>query len=78
MRRGFFDGPTVAYPVGGFFEMPNRRFVDVVSPAKPARAARGWSGEGVRVVDVGLGPGVEHVEALAEMIAARQRGPARG
>lgn len=69
--RGFFDGPTMAYPDSGFFEMPSWRFVDVISPAELARAAREWLGEGVRVVGGCCGLGVEHVEALAEMIAAR-------
>ncbi len=69
--RGFFDGPTMAYPDSGFFEMPSWRFTDVISPAELARAAREWLGEGVRVVGGCCGLGVEHVEALAEMIAAR-------
>ena len=69
--RGFFDGPTMAYPDSGFFEMPSWRFVDVVSPAGLARAARGWIEEGVQVVGGCCGLGVEDIEALAEMIAAR-------
>lgn len=69
--RGFFDGPTLAYPDSGFFEMPHWRFVDVISPAELAGAAREWIEEGVQVVGGCCGLGVEHVEALAEMIAAR-------
>lgn len=69
--RGFFDGPTMAYPDSGYFEMPHWRFVDVVSPAKLAGAAREWIEGGVQVVGGCCGLGVEHVEALAEMIAAR-------
>ena len=69
--RGFFDGPTMAYPDSGFFEMPSWQFVDIISPAMLAGAARGWIGEGVQVVGGCCGLGVEHIEALAEMIAAR-------
>ena len=69
--RGFFDGPNMAYPDSGFFEMPSWRFVDVIPPAKLAGAARAWIEEGVQVVGGCCGLGVEHVEALAEMIASR-------
>ena len=69
--RGFFDGPTMAYPDSGFFEMPSWQFVDIISPAKLAGAARGWIEEDVQVVGGCCGLGVEHIEALAEMIAAR-------
>lgn len=70
--RGFFDGPAMAYPDSGRFEMPHWRFVDVVSPAALASAARGWIEGGVQVVGGCCGLGVEHVEALAEMLAARR------
>ena len=70
--RGLFEGPALVYPDSGFFEMPNWRFVDIVPPEKLARAARGWIEEdGVRLVGGCCGLGVEHIEALAEMIAAR-------
>ena len=70
--RGHFEGPVLAYPDSGYFEMPNWQFVDIISPAKLASAARGWiEEEGVRLVGGCCGLGVEHVEALAEMIAAR-------
>ena len=70
--RGRFDGPTLAYPDSGYFEMPNWRFVDIVPPATLAGAARGWIDEGgLRLVGGCCGLGVEHIEALAEMLAAR-------
>ena len=70
--REVFDGPALAYPDSGFFEMPNWQFVDIVSPTDLAVAARGWIEEnGVRLVGGCCGLGVEHVEALAEMIATR-------
>ena len=70
--RGVFDGPALVYPDSGFFEMPHWQFVDIVSPGKLASAARGWiEGHGVRLVGGCCGLGVEHVEALAEMLAAR-------
>ena len=70
--RGFFDGPAMAYPDSGSFEMPNWRFEDAVSPAVLANAAQEWIEGGVQVVGGCCGLGVEHVEALAEMIAARR------
>ena len=70
--RSRFDGPTLAYPDSGYFEMPNWRFVDIVSPETLANAARGWVEEGgVQLVGGCCGLGVEHVEALAQMLAAR-------
>ena len=69
--RSRFDGPTLAYPDSGYFEMPHWQFVDIVSPGKLANAARGWVEEGgVQLVGGCCGLGVEHVEALAEMLAA--------
>ena len=70
--RDRFDGPLLAYPDSGYFEMPHWRFVDIVSPEKLASAARGWIEEdGVQLVGGCCGLGLEHVEALAEMLAAR-------
>ena len=70
--RDRFDGPLLAYPDSGYFEMPHWRFVDIVSPEKLASVAREWIDEdGVRLVGGCCGLGVEHVEALAEMLAAR-------
>ena len=69
--RELFDGPTFAYPDSGLFEMPHWRFVDVVPPAAFAQAARGWIEEGLQVVGGCCGLGLEHIEALAEMLATR-------
>ena len=70
--RDVFDGPALAYPDSGYFEMPNWQFVDIVSPADLAAAARGWIEEnGVQLVGGCCGLGLEHVEALAEMLASR-------
>ena len=69
--REVFDGPALAYPDSGYFEMPNWQFVDIVSPAEVAAAARGWIEEnGVQVVGGCCGLGVEHVEALAETLVS--------
>ncbi len=74
--RGLFDGPTLAYPDSGYFEMPNWRFSDIVPPGEFAAAAKTWIDEqGVRIVGGCCGLGVSHISALAEMIAAR--GPGR-
>ena len=67
-----FDGPALVYPDSGYFEMPHWQFVDIVSPEKLASATRGWIEEdGVQLVGGCCGLGLEHVEALAEMLAAR-------
>ena len=70
--REVFDGPALAYPDSGYFEMPHWQFVDIVSPPALAHAARGWiEDNGAQLVGGCCGLGVEHVEALAEMVAAR-------
>ena len=70
--RAVFDGPALVYPDSGYFEMPHWQFVDIVSPEKLASVARSWIEEdGVQLVGGCCGLGVEHVEALAEMLAAR-------
>ena len=72
MLRRIFDGPALVYPDSGWFEMPHWQFVDIVSPRKLADVARGWIDEhGVRLVGGCCGLGLEHVDALAEMLAAR-------
>lgn len=68
--RSRFDGPALACPDSGYFEMPHWQFVDIVSPEKLAAAAKAWiEDDGVRLVGGCCGLGVEHVEALAEMVA---------
>ena len=68
--RRVFAGPALVYPDSGYFEMPHWQFVDIVSPAKLAGAARVWIDEyGVRLVGGCCGLGIPHVEALAEMLA---------
>ena len=69
--RRFFDGPALVYPDSGWFEMPNWRFVDIVPPETLANATRQWIREhGVQLVGGCCGLGLEHVEALAKMLAA--------
>ena len=70
--RRVFDGPALAYPDSGYFEMPHWRFVDIVSPADLSRAAKRWIEEdGVRLIGGCCGLGVAHIERLAEMLATR-------
>ena len=69
--RDFFDGPALAYPDSGQFEMPHWHFVDIVPPATLVRAARGWIEGGAQIVGGCCGLGLEHIESLAEMLATR-------
>jgi homocysteine S-methyltransferase len=61
--RRHFDGPLMAYPDSGYFEMPDWRFVDVISPQRFEAFCRDWIGSGVQIVGGCCGLTVEHVRA---------------
>ncbi len=63
--RQHFDGPLMVYPDGGYFEMPDWRFVDVIDPERFERFARDWFASGVQLVGGCCGLTVAHVEAAA-------------
>ncbi|MEM7224925.1 MAG: homocysteine S-methyltransferase family protein [Pseudomonadota bacterium] len=59
------DGPLMAYPDSGFFEMPHWRFEDIIAPDRLAQFAQDWVGQGARVLGGCCGLGPAHIEALA-------------
>lgn len=61
--RDHFDGPLMAYPDSGYFEMPDWQFVDVITPQRFEAFCRGWIGAGVQILGGCCGLGVAHVEA---------------
>ncbi len=65
--RRHFAGPLMAYPDSGYFEMPDWKFVDTLSPERYTAFARQWTGEGVQVLGGCCGLGVEHVRAAARV-----------
>jgi len=65
--RRHFAGPLMAYPDGGYFEMPNWQFVDVIAPARLEAFYREWVAAGVQVIGGCCGLTVEHIEAAARV-----------
>jgi len=65
--RRHFDGPLMAYPDGGYFEMPDWRFVDVIDPARLEKFYREWIAAGVQVIGGCCGLTVDHIEAAARV-----------
>jgi methionine synthase I (cobalamin-dependent) len=61
--RRRFDGPLMAYPDSGYFEMPDWRFVDVVAPQRFEAFCRDWIESGVQILGGCCGLTVEHIEA---------------
>lgn len=72
--RARWDGPVMAYPDSGYFEMPHWRFVDVMTAHDFAREALAWVDSGVQIVGGCCGLGVEHIEALGRALAQRASG----
>lgn len=66
-----WDGPRMAYPESGHFEMPHWELGDL-APAEFAARCLGWLDEGVQVVGGCCGVGVEHMTALAEAVQGRR------
>lgn len=65
--RRHFTGPLMAYPDGGYFEMPNWQFVDVIAPARLEEFYREWVAAGVQVIGGCCGLTVDHIEAAARV-----------
>ena len=61
--RRSFDGPLMAYPDSGYFEMPDWQFVDIIAPTRFEDFCRQWIADGVQVIGGCCGLTVEHVEA---------------
>lgn len=62
LRRSF-QGPLMAYPDSGYFEMPDWQFVDVIAPARFEAFCRQWIADGVQVIGGCCGLTVEHLAA---------------
>lgn len=63
--RRHFDGPLMAYPDSGYFEMPDWRFVDVITPQRFETFCCDWIKSGVQILGGCCGLSVEHVKAAA-------------
>ena len=70
LLRQNFEGPMLAYPDSGHFEMPHWKFVDIIEPRALAREARSWLEMGVQVIGGCCGLGLEHIKALAAELRA--------
>ena len=68
-----WQGPIMAYPDTGHFEMPKWIFDDAISPADFCDAALRWIEEGARIVGGCCGFGVKHIDALANVLARSER-----
>ena len=68
--RQNFDGPIMVYPDSGYFEMPDWRFVDVISPQRFEEFCQGWIASGVQILGGCCGLTVEHVRAA---VRAREK-----
>ena len=62
MRR-HFSGPLMAYPDSGYFEMPDWRFVDVITPGRLEAFFTDWLANGVQVIGGCCGLTPEHIAA---------------
>lgn len=63
-----WDGPIGIYAHSGKFVQPNWIFDGVISPEDYASAARDWLKQGVQVLGGCCGIGVDHIQALEEVI----------
>jgi len=68
--RSGFKGPLMAYPDSGYFEMPDWRFVDVITPDRLERFFGSWLEAGVQVIGGCCGLTTEHIKAA---VAARDK-----
>jgi homocysteine S-methyltransferase len=71
--RRHFAGPLMAYPDSGYFEMPDWRFVDVITPQRFEAFCRDWIASGVQIVGGCCGLTPDHIRAVVR--AARNAKP---
>jgi len=62
-----FDGPLIAYPDSGSFEMPHWQFQDIIPPDEFRDFARQWVANGVQVIGGCCGLSPEHISAIAPL-----------
>ena len=61
--RRHYAGPLMAYPDSGYFEMPDWRFVDVITPQRFEAFCRDWIASGVRIIGGCCGLTPDHIRA---------------
>ncbi len=62
--RGYFHGPTLAYPDSGHFRMPEWQFEETLAPGDFLRYASNWVADGAQIVGGCCGLSPEHIDAL--------------
>jgi len=65
-----YKGPLSAYPDSGYFEMPDWRFHDVVTPSRLEQFYLDWLYQGAQIIGGCCGLTVEHIKAA---VSARDR-----
>ena len=60
-----FNGVLGAYPNRGYYEKPNWKFVDNISPNDYLEYARTWKKDGVQIIGGCCGVGVEEIKAIS-------------
>ena len=63
-----WNGPLMAYPDSGYFEMPHWQFVDVIPVDEFVACNKEWISFGVQIVGGCCGLGIKHIEALSQLI----------
>ncbi len=71
--RKNFAGPLSTYPDSGFFEMPDWKFVDVISPDRLETFYAEWFSCGAQVVGGCCGLTVDHIHAATRAVNTRNR-----
>jgi methionine synthase I (cobalamin-dependent) len=70
LAKPYFNGPWLAYPDSGYFEMPDWRFVDTIEPARLADFYNEWIAQGVRLIGGCCGLTIAHIEAAVGVRAS--------
>jgi len=71
--RQDFAGPLSAYPDSGYFEMPDWRFVDVISPDRLETFYAEWISHGAQLIGGCCGLTVDHIHAATHTVNTRNR-----
>jgi S-methylmethionine-dependent homocysteine/selenocysteine methylase len=62
----YWKGPIAIYPECGYFQSPDWKFVDVISPNDLVARSNEWKKTGVNVFGGCCGIGPEHIHALSQ------------
>ena len=63
--RKNFSGPMSAYPDSGYFEMPDWRFINVISPDRLEKFFSEWANLGAQLIGGCCGLTVDHIHAAS-------------